>query len=80
MRDLGIGNQSYSGELSYPCFLPFHFISHWETTAGKECLGHCEQGHWRRCFCVIWRLPTALAHDPFFLICTHAFTHSIGLH
>ena len=26
------------------------------------------RGHWRRCFCVLWRLPTSLAHDPFFLI------------
>eukprot|EP01043_Picozoa_sp_COSAG02_P051990 COSAG02_NODE_5543_length_4243_cov_6.603282_2_plen_557_part_00 len=26
------------------------------------------KGHWRRCFCVLWRLPTALAHDPFFLL------------
>ena len=26
------------------------------------------KGHWRRCFCVLWRLPTALAQDPFFLL------------
>jgi hypothetical protein len=26
------------------------------------------KGHWRRCFCVLWRLPTSLAHDPFFLL------------
>ena len=27
-----------------------------------------KKGGWRRCFCILWRLPSAAANEPFFLI------------